>query len=259
MEHNHWLDDDCARAFWDQKIALPYQQLLEDTAHFVSPAPGSRWLDLGCGSGQLSAMLWMKSRGAIGSIVAMDCAAANREWIERHARRLEPRPAPGQFRFEVGSFSDGLPLFADGSFDGVVSGLALQYAESRDPVTGRYTDAAYRRVYREIARVLRPGGRLVFSVNVPNPKWWKIYTGSMGLGLRLTKPGRHLVNAIAMWKYGRWLKKEAARGRFHYLPLARIESILVSAGFDGIESCLSFAGQAYVISASRREAATQAA
>ena len=30
-ETNHWLDESCARAFWDQHKAAPYQELLHDT------------------------------------------------------------------------------------------------------------------------------------------------------------------------------------------------------------------------------------
>ena len=42
-----------------------------------------RALDLGCGGGQLTAQLWRLSGGHIGRIVAMDCAAANAEALER--------------------------------------------------------------------------------------------------------------------------------------------------------------------------------
>jgi hypothetical protein len=49
-----------------------------------------------------------------------------------------------------------------------------------------------------------------------------------------------------MWRYGAWLKREARRGRFHYLPAAAVADKLQAAGFTGIEHRLSYAGQAYV-------------
>src|SRR5437588_7001391 len=142
---NYWLDPECAAAFWDQHKALPYQQLLRDTSRWLEPGPGERWLDLGCGRGELTALLWRQSAGRVAQIVAADCNPVNAEPLAKLQQRLVPLPAPGQVRFSTVDFSAGLPQFADAAFDGIVSGLAISYAESQDPVTGRYTDWAYNR------------------------------------------------------------------------------------------------------------------
>jgi ubiquinone/menaquinone biosynthesis C-methylase UbiE len=259
MTTNHWLDDRCARAFWDQYRALPYQELLADTVRWLDPAPGERWLDLGCGSGQLTLALWQASGGRIGEIVAMDCAAANAVAMGKLAAKMQPPPRPGQVRFQVGNFSDGLPALGDASFDGVVSGLAISYAESRDPATGQYTEDAYNHLLAELCRVLKPGGRLVFSVNVPEPDFWRIFWRSLRRGVRVGKPLRVLVNALKMQRYGHWLKREARRGRFHFFPLPEIIRRLIEAGFRDFKYRLSYAGQAYVISARRAQASELAA
>src|SRR5438105_6568709 len=135
--NNYWFDDRCARAFWDQRQALPYRELLRDTAAWLDPAPGEHWLDLGCGSGQLTAQLWYRSEARLARIIATDCAAANADAIARLRRKLDPAPKHDQLVFQLGDFSAGLPHFATAAFDGIVSGLALSYAESRDPATGR--------------------------------------------------------------------------------------------------------------------------
>jgi ubiquinone/menaquinone biosynthesis C-methylase UbiE len=244
---NYWLNDECARAFWDQHKALPYQELLQDTARWLDPGPGERWLDLGCGGGQLSAVLWQKSQGRIGEIVAMDCAAVNAEAIAKLTPKLAPPPRPEQIRFELGNFSDGLGQFETGSFDGIASGLAISYAESKDPITGTYTDHAYNRLLAEMQRVLKRNGRLVFSVNVPEPNFWSIFWKSLRLAFRVSKPGRVLLNALKMQKYGRWLRREARRGRFHFLPLPEIAGRLQQVGFQAFKYRLSYAGQAYLV------------
>jgi SAM-dependent methyltransferase len=233
--------------------------LLADTGRWLDPRPGERWLDLGCGGGQLTALLWRKSQGQLDQVVAVDCAAANAAAIAKLRSKLTPRPRDEQMPFRVGNLSDGLGDFADASFDGVVSGLAISYAESQDPATGQYTDAAYNRILAEIIRVLRPGGRLVFSVNVPEPRFWRILWKSLGRAGQVSKPGRALINGLKMQSYGHWLKREARRGRFHFFPFQEIHRRLQAAGFQGIRGRLSYAEQAYVVSAARAASATLAA
>jgi SAM-dependent methyltransferase len=252
-DKNYWLDEACARAFWDQKLALPYQELLRDTARWLQPEPGERWLDLGCGGGQLTALLWQLSGGRLGGVTALDCNGANAGALDGLRRRLSPVPPPDRLRFVVGNFSDGLGQFGPESFDGVVSGLAISYAESRDPATGRYTDAAYNRLLADLGRVLRPGGRLVFSVNVPRVRFWPIFWKSLRHPFRLSRPGRALANGLRMQAYGSWLRREAARGRFHYLTVEEIRSRLHRVGFEGVQHALSYAGQAYVIAARKAD------
>lgn len=258
-DKNHWLDPECAQAFWDQRLALPYQELLQDTARWLTIRPGEHWLDLGCGGGQLTALLWHKSGGQIGEIVSVDCNAINEGAIDKLKRKLATSGQTPPIRFVTGNFSAGLPQFAGGTFDGIVSGLAISYAESLDPQTGRYTDRAYNSLLADLFRILKPGGRLVFSVNVPNVRFWPIFWKSLRLGRRISKPAKTLLNSLKMMAYGRWLQREARRGRFHYFPIQEIENRLRQAGFDTFRYCHSYAGQAYVIAAGKATSAISAA
>ena len=256
---NHWPSEDCAKAFWDQHHALPYKQLLRDTTAQIDPQPGERWLDLGCGAGHLAGAIWTKSAGRVAEVIASDCAGINAVKIEELRQKLSPVPSPQKLHFVQVNFSDGLPQFATGSLDGVVAGLTLSYAESFDEACGKFTDAGYDHVLSEIQRILKPNGRLIFSVNVPNPSWGWVFIKSLGGGFRLSRPGKVLLNAFKMMKYGNWLKREAKRGRFHYLPLPAVQAKLRQAGFATSSGSLSYAGQAYVIRASKQSAAAQKA
>jgi SAM-dependent methyltransferase len=103
---------------------------------------GRRVLDAGCGSGSLSAAL--RDRGAV--VTGIDASA---EMVALARRRLGDDVA-----LHVVDLSDRLP-FADGAFDDAVASLVLHYLEDWGPTLA------------EIRRVLRPGGRLIASVDHP--------------------------------------------------------------------------------------------
>ena len=95
--------------------------------------------------------------------------------------------------------------------------------------------------------MLRPGGRFVFSVMVPEPRWGRVALAALGGVLRVRRPHRYLLKAWRMWTYGGWLTREARRGRFHFLPLETVVAKLGATGFTDVEHRLSYAGQSYVI------------
>ncbi|QPP07813.1 class I SAM-dependent methyltransferase [Streptomyces bathyalis] len=103
---------------------------------------GRRILDAGCGSGPLSAAL--RDRGAL--VTGIDASAG---MLALARRRLGDDVA-----LHVVDLSDRLP-FADGAFDDVVASLVLHYLEDWGPTLA------------ELRRVLRPGGRLIASVEHP--------------------------------------------------------------------------------------------
>jgi SAM-dependent methyltransferase len=113
------------------------------TTDLVPDVAGKRVLDAGCGHGRYTE--WLLERGA--DVLAVDKSS---EMVERAKRRVDGRA-------DVRQDDIGTPLeFADdGEFDGVVSGLALHYVEDWRPTVA------------EFARVLRPGGFLVFSTHHP--------------------------------------------------------------------------------------------
>lgn len=119
-------------------------------AHYERPAVlrllgdvrGRRILDAGCGSGPLAAEL--VARGA--EVTGFD---SSRAMIGLARRRLgESVP------LTVHDLAEPLP-YEDGTFDDVAASLVLHYLEDWEAPLA------------EIRRVLKPGGRLVASVNHP--------------------------------------------------------------------------------------------
>jgi SAM-dependent methyltransferase len=103
---------------------------------------GRRILDAGCGSGPLFAAL--RDRGAI--VTGIDKSAA---MLELARRRLGD-----DADLQVAELGSPLP-FPDKTFDDVTASLVLHYLQDWGPALA------------ELRRVLKPGGRLLVSVNHP--------------------------------------------------------------------------------------------
>jgi len=245
---NYWPDTRCAKAFWGQHDLPPYRQLLADTVEWADPGPGERWLDLGCGGGAITRAIWERTGGTVAEVVGADCAAANADAYDRLRESLTPPPRE-RITFVCHDFSGGLGVFADGEFDHAVSGLSISYAEATDPATGLWTTDGYDRLLNEVFRVIRPGGRFVFSVNVPNPSWGRVARSSFFAAVQSERPLRYLKRSWRMIWYGRWLKREARTGRFHYLPAEVVTRKLTAAGFSSVAHRLSYCDQAYIFRA----------
>lgn len=135
-------------------FAKAYSQENESSllnAHYERPAMinlagdvnGHRVLDAGCGSGPLSAGL--RAKGA--TVVGFDSSPA---MIQLARERLGPTA-------DLRVADLGQPLtFDDNAFDDVVASLVLHYLKD------------WKAPLAELRRVLKPGGRLILSVNHPH-------------------------------------------------------------------------------------------
>jgi ubiquinone biosynthesis O-methyltransferase len=106
----------------------------------VSDVSGRRVLDIGCGDGESA--LELANRGA--AVAGIDASAA---MIDAARRRSTQHKA--DIAFQV-AMAERLPFPAE-QFDVVTAIAILCFVENASPV------------FREIARVLRPGGRLVIG------------------------------------------------------------------------------------------------
>jgi SAM-dependent methyltransferase len=155
-----------------------------------------RILDVGCGSGPLFAAL--RDRGAI--VTGFDKSAG---MLEQARRRLG-----ADADLQVAEL--GRPLsFSDGTFDDVIASLVLHYLEDWGPALA------------ELRRVLKPGGRLIVSVDHP-----------FAVALRNREWGREAdyfatTNLTVEWTAG----GKSALLRFWNRPLHAMSDAFTAAGF----------------------------
>ncbi|NKE61139.1 methyltransferase domain-containing protein [Lentzea sp. PSKA42] len=116
------------------------------TLALAGDVAGRRILDAGCGAGPLFAAL--RDQGAI--VSGIDASAG---MLEQARLRLG-----GDADLRVADLADPLP-FSDNEFDDVIASLVLHYLEDWGPTLA------------EMRRVLKPGGRLIASVNHPTAEY----------------------------------------------------------------------------------------
>jgi demethylmenaquinone methyltransferase/2-methoxy-6-polyprenyl-1,4-benzoquinol methylase len=199
----------------------------------VAPRSGDRILDVATGTGMVAAELLSR---ASCSVVGIDQSA---EMLAAARARFAARSASGgtpavEVELIEGQ-AEALP-FADASFDALTFTYLLRYVED-PPAT-----------MRELARVLRPGGRMA-SLEFGVPPWpparvaWRLYTG-----IGLPTLGRAVSREWAA--VGRFLGGSIV-GFYDRHPLERIVDYWREAGLEDVRVRRMSLGGGIVISATR--------
>lgn len=186
--------DDFSEVYAEHAAKNPYNALYDRPAilDLAGEVTGDRVLDVGCAAGHLSVAL--AERGA--EVVGVDLS----QGMVDVARRL----SGGKAKFERADVAEPLAFETD-AFDLITASLVLHYIEDWAPTLA------------EFRRVLRPGGRLIFSVHHPEDWHW--------FGLTNYFPTERVVDE---WDMGGRTQEVA----FYRRPLSRTFSALRQAGFD---------------------------
>ena len=123
-----------------EQVAVTLAEMHQTVVDRLDGKPGDRWLDVGCGTGELA----MLAAASGADVTGADLAPA---LVETARRQAAERGA--DVTFEVGD-AEELP-FEDASFDLVSSSVGAIFAPD------------HARVASELARVCKPGGRLALT------------------------------------------------------------------------------------------------
>lgn len=201
---------------YDKLNLVPsYVELLASICEELRPEPGCLVLDIGSGTGNLSARL--KAMGC--QVVALDYCL---EALAYH------RAKGDDSHLLLADLTLGLP-FKEDSFAAIVSNNVLYTLSADDQ----------RKVMKELHRVLKPGGRIVLSN--PRAGWKPLAIYGRGISLSVRAAGR----AVTLFRMIRWIvptvrmfyynRKLARESRYHYFEPDEQRRLLEACGFH-IES-----------------------
>jgi len=209
------FSEDYDRIFLENPMYVETMGLLADA---VGGAGGARVLDLGCGTGNTIAEILQRHPGT--EVHGVDPSEG---MLEKSSRRF------GSDSVELRQ-GDALGIpYPDGFFDGIVSHLALHHLDPGDRAG----------CARELARVLKPGGRLVYAdmfsdVDAPpeDPVRAKDIINKMtGIALYCIDQGAYDMSMIILSTLP---ADVASDGEYLTTPAVWVE-VLEQAGFTGFE------------------------
>lgn len=240
---NLWQSKIVAFAYQYQCEARPYKQLIHNFASFLFLERGEIVLDLGCGSGRIMQLILERSKTHARTIIGLD---NSKQALKYAQKNLKKKLRINRITLIQANIGNGLPFFMKNHFHLITAGLSIQYAQHWDGE--KWTKEAYKKAIANVFELLKPGGRFVFSVNVPNPDFLRVAKESKReIFLSLRFPLNILVSIIMLWQ-AKWLVQQAKIGRFHYLPVEEVVKILEENNFTNISYKLTYADLAWVIS-----------
>jgi len=203
--------------FYDALLELaPYKHLLSTICSSVNPKPGKRYLDAGCGTGNLTNEI--KEHGA--EIIGVDYSES---MLNKAQNKFKNIP------FAFGDLNKKLE-FDNDHFDGIASNNVLAYVKDLN-----FT-------LREFHRVLKPGGKIVLATLKQGFSPLKIYLSH----IREVGFLRALKTFLPMIFVGLCniiILQSAGRGIYHLLTKEELEHALKENGFKNIQITNAYADQ----------------
>lgn len=237
-EFKFW--EEYAKIYWHIEDTGLYEQLANTIRGFIEPKEGGIWLDAGCGPAKMSQLIWEKSGEKAKKIIGIDVV------LNPARETLVKLDGFISLELQYANLGERLP-FPDDFFDGVVANISLTYVID---FQGKKGKAAFVEVMREMFRVLKPGGHIVWSTPKRNPFFWRNFLAGLPDMLSIRKQIQHRV--FGLWigmrilRYGLGIASKGRKGIYTFLEPEEYEEILREIGFVSFEWKKTFAGQVWV-------------
>jgi len=230
-----------AEIYFNLEKAWPYRNLSKAIEKFINPQKGDVWLDVACGPAKISEMIYKKSGGEIKKIIAFDV-------ILKPAReRLARLDISIPIELVYASLTDPLP-FPDNYFNGIVANLCLPYVIDFEGKKGK---EAFKAVLKEMFRVLKRGGHMVWSTPKANVHFQWNFLHSLPDMLNIWEYIYHkditrILQGTKILSHALKIQENGKKGIYTFLPKDELEELLLQIGFVNPTWIKTFTRQVWV-------------
>ena len=233
--------EEYAEIYFNLEKARPYYNLAKTIENLLDPKPGDIWLDVGCGPAKMSQLVWRKSRGKVKKIIGIDIV------LEPARETLKKIKDSIPLELVYANIGERLP-FPEGYFDGIISNLILPYVIDFEGKTGR---EAFKAVLKEMYRVLKPNGHIVWSTPKENVhfQWNFIHSIPDMLNIYeyiVHRDATRILQGSRILRHALEIQRKGKEGIYTFLPKNELEILLVKIGFRDLVWQKTFSKQVWV-------------
>jgi len=204
----------------------PYNALTKTLGRLIEPLPGDTWLDAGCGPAKISQVIWKKSDKKVKKIIGTDIV------LEPAEQTLNRPEEDMPLKLVYANMGEGLP-FPDAHFDGIVANLVAPYVIDYEGKTGK---SALMSVLKEMFRVLKPNGQMIWSTPKPNVRFQLVFLASLPDMLNIYhyiryKDFTRILQGSRILKHALAIQRKGKNGDYTFLSTEELDNILQEIGF----------------------------